>query len=149
MCGRLEPVPDFSILLTIVRMVLGVILLSSVKVDPNYLRIGNRENIFAGMGQFNVSLSNYTTPDFVPLWFTMQITSLLQDPRTAIQAPMTSDACQEIGDECVAYILPGELAWVKSENDSTASLVDDNYPDDAMSFVVEDAVSWNFHLSRT
>lgn len=138
---------DCSILSAIVRVVLGVILLSSVQIDPTYLLIGQGVSVIAGLGQFDVSLALSTPGNFVALWFMLHISSLLVDPRIAIPAMSTSTACQKPGDDCVAYILPGELDWIKINGTDSKILIDVDNPDDATSVLVENAPGYLLEFS--
>jgi hypothetical protein len=78
------------------------------------LQLGEPEPVIAGLDQFNASLASTAVKDtgFLPLWFTMRISSLLSDPGNAIMLPTTAtqDAqCASGRCDCAAYILPGEL----------------------------------------
>jgi hypothetical protein len=122
-------------------------LLSSVQVDPNYLRVGQGNGVVAGLSEFDVSLAFFVPDGFVSLWFMLHISSLLVDPRIVITAPPTSTICQNLGDNCVAYILPGELDWIKLEGFNNKSLRDVPRPDDATSVLVENAPGYLVEVS--
>lgn len=122
-------------------------MLSSVQVDPNYLRIGQGKGVVAGLSEFDVSLTLSVPDGFVALWFMLHISSLLVDPRIVIPASPTSAICQNLGDNCVAYILPGELDWIKLEGFNNKSLRDVHSPDDATSVLVENAPGYLLELS--
>src|SRR5438045_3597682 len=95
------------------RLLLGVILLSSVQVDPNYLRIGVGESIIAGMGEFDASMAANVRVSGV--WLSVQVAGLLLDPRIAAPvAPLSTD-CKSLHKDCLAYILPGQLEWVRND----------------------------------
>jgi hypothetical protein len=122
-------------------------LLSSVQIDPTYLRIGEGESVLAGMGQFNVTLALSTPGNFVSLWFMLQISGLLVDPTIATLAPSTSATCQKLGDDCVAYILPGELENIKINGFDNKTLIDVDSPDEATSVLVENAPGYLLEFS--
>ena len=121
---------------------LGLILLSSVEVEPSYIRIGTRENIIAGMGSFNVSFAESSPREFVSLWFMMHVTGLLLDSRMTAPAPFTSNECQRFGKDCIAYILPGQFEWIRNDSYSKEFLDGLEKPEEATGFLVDNAQTY-------
>jgi len=129
------------------RLLVGVLLLSSIRIEPLYLQLGEPEPVIAGLDQFNASLASTSLKDsgFLPLWFTMRISSLLSDPGNAIMLPTTATQdthwCSSGRCDCAAYILPGELDSIPLERPSQSDI-----RWDATSFEVEMAPAYQLEF---
>ena len=131
-----------SITLIIIRTLLGIILLSSVNVETNYLRISSPANIIAGLGPFNVTMALSESPVFVSRWFMMQISGLLSDPQNAILT--TLDGNCSLADNCTAYLIPGDFKTIQARQSNISSI-----PNSAASFVVENAQGYLLKFSSS
>lgn len=106
----------FSIVQSILHIVLSTILLSYVSFETAYVKdveVIPENTVYAGMPPFNMTLAfSDAGLNGLPIFFTLYPSAFLQDSRQAISfQPMTQD-CKTSVNDCYSYVMPAGLDTV-------------------------------------
>ena len=91
-------------------------MLSNISLNTRYIRIGEIDNILAGMPPFNLSSITAENASISLPGNFMFNTNLLYNPKSTISISPLSKDCQAFGIDCYSYFLPGPLDRVNTGN---------------------------------
>ena len=105
---------DDSIIQTLIKVVLSVILLSNISFETMYARVGSIQNIYSGTAPFNLSLAYQAgASEIISETFMGYTGNLLFNTISVVPFPPSTSTCKAAGENCFSYIMPGDLGVVE------------------------------------